>query len=341
MAKRGADLGRELLEAVELLRKLPRQRSQLEEARSLFRAFAKARPDLRCDLAIDQPPASNSVDYDLLIGDSAVGTIALSWRADRGNPWVVEYSDHWAANFVLSVNGLRTSIQSALLYLSGVLQRSPDLMRDLENKLLIEQAVLQDPPPVSESELDDSARAFFAVREARSSSEIANVLERLGLTMPALRELLRFNLRARKLRHKAAAKNARAYFNAHRDSFAEVTYVVAEAGTAATAKKIAAQAKRSSLWHLAKSAPEMLRSASLHRTFSRDLPAPLRNESAARVIGRIIGPDAQDGAFLLYSVLRRDRPQCNGATRERVEELVFEEWLEERRAKADIHWYWM
>jgi hypothetical protein len=57
-----------LSDAVALLRELPRQRSSVESAHARFKQFQNAHRGVRCDLLVDQPPASDKADYDILLG---------------------------------------------------------------------------------------------------------------------------------------------------------------------------------------------------------------------------------------------------------------------------------
>jgi len=124
-----AGVGPALAEALALLRELPRRRHGKRDARARFEQFKVAHPGLPCRLLIDERPGSDELDVDILLTIADAGTVALSWHADDGVPWTAHYADHWAANFVLTVDGLSTTIQSALLYLSARLQRRPDLGR--------------------------------------------------------------------------------------------------------------------------------------------------------------------------------------------------------------------
>ncbi|MGH9524288.1 MAG: TIGR04500 family putative peptide maturation system protein [Terriglobales bacterium] len=337
MKKQPKHLQESLGEAVDLLRNLPRERHAVEHARERFRSFQSAHPSLRCDLVVDQPPASNEVDYDLLLGDGDGGTVALSWRQRDGLPWVVNYSDHWAANFVLTVNNLRTSIQSALLYLNGVLQRTPDMMRELENKLLIEEEILRNPPDVSSRELDDVVHAFLAGRGLDSPPLLEKWLQEMGLTMAAVRELLRYNARVRKFRHNIAGKNARSYFKAHHDDFAQLTVVKVETRTRAAAASLARKARASTLWEAVQgAAPGVVTKATMSTAFVVDLPAGMRRSRA----GELIGPEAAGDGFSLTRFARRRPPHWDDVTREKIETILFDEWLLRRRQQSEIRWYW-
>src|SRR5687767_453939 len=105
------DLNGALAHAVSFLQELPRRREEVTDARARLEEFRQAHPGLRADLLVDQPPASPRADYDLLLGHPQGGTVALNWRADEGVPWAVDYADHWAANYVVTVNEKCVTVQ--------------------------------------------------------------------------------------------------------------------------------------------------------------------------------------------------------------------------------------
>src|SRR4051812_25408887 len=117
-----------LMHGILLLRGLPRRREEGAEARKGMDSFRTAPPGGRADLLVDKPPASRKVDYDLLLTHPDGGTVALTWRADEGIPWSVQYADHWAANYVVTVDADHVTVQEALLALKLAGRRHPDLM---------------------------------------------------------------------------------------------------------------------------------------------------------------------------------------------------------------------
>jgi hypothetical protein len=56
--------------------------------------------------------------------------------------------------------------------------------------------------------------------------------------------------------------------------------------------------------------------------------------------GEIVGPLQDGDAHLLCQVISRTRAQLDARTFAVIERLLFEVWLAERRATADIEWYW-
>src|SRR3954471_23223392 len=128
-----------VVHATEFLKSLPRTREQERSANELLNQFRSQHPDVRADLLMDQPPGSIRVDYDLLLGESDNGTLALSWRADNEDPWVVQYTEHWAANFVVTVNEHNVRVQDVLLLLKMIGQRDNRLLEDIVDQGLVFQ----------------------------------------------------------------------------------------------------------------------------------------------------------------------------------------------------------
>ena len=164
--------GQALSDSVALLQQLPRQRARVEDSRERFQRFRGSHPGMHCDLLVDQPPGSDTVDYDILLSTpNGAGTIALTWRPEQGLPWTVQYSDHWAADYVLSVNELHLSIQSALIYLDTVLDRRPHLREDLIDKLLTNEALDESPPAVAKREIDKAVNVTRTSRPGTRREE--------------------------------------------------------------------------------------------------------------------------------------------------------------------------
>ena len=119
-----------LSEGIALLRELVTEQPSARIALARVRKWRACHPGLRADLLIHQPPGSKAAQFDLLLGvpEDETSTIALSWSADCGEPWAIHYADHWASNYLVTVNDAPTTMQDALLYLRSVTGNYPDLM---------------------------------------------------------------------------------------------------------------------------------------------------------------------------------------------------------------------
>ena len=166
-------------------------RRETGAARATFQQFRDAHPGVRADLVIDRKPGAETVDYD-----------DPSWRRRKGVSTVVvvvaasttayrldtaQQADHWAANYVLTVNGRHTEIQSALLYLKAVLSkpvhdRKLDPMEELINGALILEAIEAAPPRLSEAEQQKAVDEYRVSLGLHSAATTRQWLAETGLT---------------------------------------------------------------------------------------------------------------------------------------------------------------
>jgi putative peptide maturation system protein len=335
-----AAFGRALAEAVTLLRELPRHRHAARAARSRFEQFKESYPGLPCRLLIDPKPGSDNVDFDILLTIQDAGSVALSWHPDDGVPWTALVADHWAANYVLTVNGASTSIQSALLYLSARLQRRPDLMRDLVDRSLIFAAIGDAPPEVDDAELEAAVDAFRTGQGLFSGAAMQRWLDDMQLTMETLEELVAQSLQLQKFKEAAVTAQVRPHFEAHRGDFDRLTVMRLDEMTRTSSRRVAEAWRRSKICPVfdRRRAPLRVPSGRLDTLFACDLPA----EFAGEPVGSVIGPVSRSGGkFWVGQVLGMEAARFDDATRERIGSLLFEAWLADRRSKAAIRWHWV
>ncbi len=328
-----------LSDSVQTLQELPRQRALVEDSRARFRRFRSSHPGVHCDLLVDQPPGSETVDYDILLSGPDGGTVAVTWRPDQGLPWTVQYSDHWAANYVLSVNELHVSIQSALIYLDTSLNRRPHLAEDLINQLLIQEAMNESPPTASGREIEKAVDDFRIHRGLYSAADTSLWLEKMSLTMEALRELLAQKVLARKLKKRVTASQAMYYFEAHRQDFDLLTLLRVWAPSKSIAVALGKAGRRSDLWTAInkRGLPLPSLNGELATVFARELP-PAFASAAPRTI---IGAERAPGGYQVGQVLQRRAARFDDRTRNTIEDLLFQEWLAERRKRATVRWHWL
>jgi putative peptide maturation system protein len=330
-----------LTHAVSLLRELPRGREEVPEARARLERFREAHPGIRADLLVDQPPASVRVDYDLLLGHPDGGTAALSWRADEGVPWSVQYADHWAANYVLTVNAQMLTIQQALLFLKLAGHRSPDLMTELVDQQVITQAIQEDPPPVSEAELQAAADEFRLASGLSSAEATRRWLEETRLSVARFQELLRGAVQARKLKERVTADRVEPYFEAHPERFDLVRFFRAEAPTEAVASRLATEAREQGL-----TAATRVEAAGIE---GRDLEAVLTSRRAHELPpvlatarpGEVVGPVAEGARHWVAELLDREPAQLDATIRAAIQDRLFREWLADQREQATVRWHWL
>jgi parvulin-like peptidyl-prolyl isomerase len=55
----------------------------------------------------------------------------------------------------------------------------------------------------------------------------------------------------------------------------------------------------------------------------------------------IIGPERSSDGYWVAQLLERRAGRLDGSTRARIEDLLFKDWLAERRKRATIRWHWI
>lgn len=329
-----------LADAASLLRELPRDRREAGAARASFQQFRDSHASVRADLVIDRKPGAETVDYDILLGAPQGGTVVVSWQPDDGVPWTPQQADHWAANYVLTVNGRHTAIQSALLYLKTVLNkpvqgRKLDPMEELINGALTLEGIEATPLHLSEAEQRQAVNEYRMSLGLHSADATRQWLEETGLTVQGLSELAHSRFCARKLRDRVTAHQARPYFNTHRRGFDGLTIFRVRMKSDAAAGKFARAARKAGFSRaVEKLIPEEGR---IESAYAHELSASF----AAAQPNAIVGPEETPEGHSVSTVLRRKPARFDTRTRARIHDLLFREWLAEQRAKATIRWHWM
>lgn len=331
-----------LSDALRFLKDLPRRREQEPTAWARLAAFRAAHPGLSADLVIDLPPGSEDVDFDLLLRQDDTGSVAIGWRPDRGDPWSVQYSEHWASNLVLSVNDVDLTIQDALLALrlgGGLIS---DLSKQLVDHCLIVAEILRRPPDISDEEAQGAADAFRLARGLGDSECTQRWLSESGLTLSRFEELIKTTLQLRKLKEGIPAQQARAFFEAHKEDFATVTLLRLQVPSDDVLPGLEGSLSNGEMVErlLSACADNPSLSVSIESGFAtyvlRSLPA-----ATSAPEGSFVGPGRNGGEYWCGRILRRCAPAWDPRSLAFVREHLFEAWLAEERAKARIVWHWL
>ena len=333
-------MDRALSAAAELLQRLPRGRHETRQARELFAGLKTSHPDLLPQLVAHPVPASDTVDYDVLLTRAGAGTLSLTWRADDGVPWAPEHADHWAANFVLSVDAFSVSIQSALLYLNGLMSQRPRVMERLVNRTLFDIAIAGEDIEVSDREVEAAVDAFRSTQGLFTGAATQQWLDERQLSMDALREMVRDTAIARKFKKGLTRDRIAPYFRAHRAEFDRVRVLRVENLPASSAQQFA------EAWRATRVCPALGGSPAVADCTARLdtwCATDLAPEFAVAAVGEIVGPVEweRDGKFAVGQVLSREAAVLDANTQARIHELLLDEWVAERRAAATIQWHWV
>jgi putative peptide maturation system protein len=331
------DLASVLADAVTLLRDLPRDRHAAPEARRRVAAWNQARPAVAVRLVVDAPPGSVRIDHDLLVTFPGVGTLALSWREDTGSPWLVCYADHWAANFVLTLDDeRRLTVQQALLLLRSVSDARPDLMTKMVDHLILEELGDDETLAASSSELQGAADQFRRNHGLTTAVATETWLAEHRLSEAALTEMIEQSVRIEKGKDRLGDARIAALFESDRPQFDRVQVVQVVLASSDRATVAAREARTHGLLGVVHGLA-MHETASVTTRFARDLPSSLKMAKP----GEIVGPILDGATCVLYQVLDRRAAQLDEETRALARQLVCDAWIAERRARAVVRWHWV
>lgn len=337
-----ADFGSTLEAAAALLRQLPRGYEDVREAQRRVMGWGARHQGAEAQLLVDHQPGTPEVEYDLLLRHPDGGMVALTWLEDGGLPWAVYYGDHWAANYVLTIDGEhRLTVQQALMQLRMAARTSPDLMESMVNHLILAQHAGDDALAPSEDELQAAADAFRQARGLRSAADTVRWLDEIRLPQAYFEAMLEMAVRIRKVKQRIAAGRVDAYFAAHHAEFDNVRLCEVRTPDRATAERLAAWAEDSGL--LAALDEQLRRpgTAPLDGQVTTRRAAELAPELRDAAPGAIVGPYADGAQWVVAQIAGRQAAQLDEQARLAVEEAVCREWLAEQRATADIRWHWL
>jgi putative peptide maturation system protein len=335
------DFGTVLAEGAAFLRTLPRRRGDDADARALMADWCAAHPGVDADLAIDQPPGSTRIDFDLLVEHPDGGTIALTWRPDDGLPWEVCYADHHAADSVLSVNGHNVTIQQAMRTLRMAADTDRLVATGLVDQALMLQIVEADKAPVTPSELQAASDRFRRQAGLLTADAMTRWLGELGMTQAQFEALLETTVKIRRLRHRVTSDGIEPYFQAHRRDYDRIRYFDMSAGASETAERLATNAGQGAgllgaCQNLLARCPSLDIRADLNSGFAATVAEPLR----AAAPGSVVGPYRNGERFHIAQVIGRSEAVLDGETAAIIRETLYQEWLAGQRENAMIVWHW-
>ncbi|MER7503382.1 TIGR04500 family putative peptide maturation system protein [Nonomuraea pusilla] len=336
----------DLADAVALLRGLPTARESVDDAHRLVRIWGGQRPWLRAQLAVDEPPGTTRVGYDLLLEHPEGGSVALSAEADDGVPWLVDHSTHWAAAQILSVDGIGLSIAAALSTIRALGTHDRQLHERLVDHRILLSELEDDTRPPTADETQRAADEFRRRRGLTSRARTLDWLAEAGMSEEAFWNHVETQARIARVRERFAGEPARRHLAAHPEEFtlrraawvtgprADVLRDLVDGPVAGLMSRFAAAPATAQEAGRPGQGPRLEAATML----TSRLPEPLRTVPA----GAAIGPVPYDGGHLagvVYEVVPPD-PEAR-ETLDAARDAAFQAWLDERRRSSEIRWYWL
>lgn len=332
-----------LCATLDYLRDLSRDRIGPHEARTLLQGLRSRYPETRIDLLSEEEACDRSVHYDALLHCAGEGTVSLSFCPEQTLPWPLRGVQRWSEMNLVRVNATILKVDQAVAMLDFMWDDAAMLKR-LVHACLIREALDQDPVTPTDEELQRALNAFRRVHRLYKAEDMYHWMEQRCLTQEKLECLVTELAEVAALRNRVTAGRVEEYFARHHADFDTVSLAQFAIADQATAQRIGEQVRNGELdfytaaeqCFLAAGPTEYPCLTTVRRS-QISLGLSIAFDSAP---GTILGPQRSNEKYLLARVLSHSAAPLNEPTRAAIQELLFEEWLEERRKNSSIEWYW-
>jgi putative peptide maturation system protein len=331
------------IELLEALIALADQGVEPQEARARIQELGARHPQARIDLVWDRESYEDRAHYDALLEHEGRGTISLAFCPDRGLPWPLRGVQRWSEYELLRVNQSLLRVDEAIDLIDFVWNEEP-LLRRLIDTCLMRETLEKEPIEVSDQELQAAMDEFRAARGLHSREQMLAWMKDRGLDLSRLEQHLEWETMKAHLRRKVVAHRVEGYFATARSTLDVVDFAELVFEDPAEASQVADRLRRGTADFFAIAAEAFVQRGGRARLFtraSRDELAP----AAAQALfgagtGAIVGPVLVDRTSRIYRVLALRPAELDRATRDRIEQKLFDEWMAERRSSARIEWNW-
>jgi putative peptide maturation system protein len=337
-----------VVDGLDYLLGLQREGVRPDEASVRLQAVRGRHPDLAIDLLAEEESYDQSVHYDVLFRHAGEGTVSLSYCPDRALPWPLRGVHRWSDADLVRVNANVLTVDQAIACLDFIWDEAPIIER-LINLCLIQEELAREPITLSDAELQEAMDKFRSAKKLFKAEDTLRWLERHGMTHESLERYVANDALLARLRDRIAADGVEQYFRQHPGDFDTARVARLEVADERRARELAEQIRAGRLDFLAaaercffeaaeRGAPPK---AGLLAVIERRQAAPaLREQLFAAAPGQLIGPVPIETGHALLRVLAIVPARLDGRTRAVIKDILFDDWLAERRRAARIEWCW-
>jgi parvulin-like peptidyl-prolyl isomerase len=233
---------------------------------------------------------------------------------------------------IASLPGVSLSLDQLLRTLHAQGRLRPLAAEALAGQLM-QQEARQAGLTVTAEELQAAANAFRRTHALHTAAATHALLAGQGLTADDFAARLEGRLLAAKLKQHQTADRADEYFSARRTGFERLCVAQLLVGRDDLARELASQVRDEG-----RGLEEVAREHGLlvvrHRLFLQDLNGPLAEPLASAGAGELVGPIATPEGFALIVVEERRPAELDAATRQRIQDELFDHWLAGRMSEA-------
>jgi putative peptide maturation system protein len=324
-----------------------RNRTWPEEASAHLRLLQQQYPSTAIDLLWEEEEYGQSVHYDALLHLDGEGTVSLSFCPEHTLPWPMRGVHRSSEADLVRVNNTVLKIDQAISCLDFIWDEAR-IIDHLVNFCLVREALNKDPIEPSDAELQLAMDGFRRAHRLYKVEDVHRWMERHGMSHGKLERLVAGQVMIAKLRDRVTAGRVEAYFKEHQADF-DSAYCARidfpdEEGAHRTCKQI-----RTGVMDFYEAAQQRFLAAACSGRLSGEIFAVVLRQQASpelrtavfnAIPGTVLGPIRTGEGYAVVRVLSFVPACLDERTHRAITDILFEEWLAERRQAATIEWYW-
>jgi putative peptide maturation system protein len=254
----------------------------------------------------------------------------------------------WSDADLLRVNAYVLKVDEAIAFLDFVWEEAA-IANQLVNQCVIREELAREPIVLTDAEVQDAFDQFRAAKKLLKSEDTLRWLEHNGMTHESLERFVTDNRLIDKLRDRVAAHRVDEYFRLHNRDFDTVRIARIEVADEGNARKLADQIGDGALDFFSVAERCFLEAANCGAVLPSDLFAIIERRQTTPAIGelifaaapgQLIGPVPSEHGYTLFRVFSINPARLDEGVRSAIKNILFEEWLAERRQAAQIEWCW-
>ncbi|HEX5597216.1 MAG TPA: TIGR04500 family putative peptide maturation system protein [Micromonosporaceae bacterium] len=289
--------------------------------------YADARLDLLHDREVD-----GTVSYNLLIRGFA-GTVSVAFSPAPTAPWPLRGAMHYTENRLLRVGTTELAVGEALGALDYLWDNAGVLTR-LIDTCIIKAELEREPIHLDDTQIQQAADAFRRAKGLLTAEQTTRWLEIVGLDQNGFVEVVTNAATAAALRQRVTAGRVESWLAEHREDQATLTVAWVDAADPHGSAPLPAD--RAAALTVVAEAIQHGQPAGLLRMAAGDAPQELRSAAVGECVTTTI-----HGTPARAVVLDRLPVEIDDEARRHAERVLFDQWLADARADADIEWFWL
>ncbi len=317
------------------------------DAANRLRRIEARHPRTQLRLLWQDMGADEHFHYDALLRlPQGGGTLSLGFCRELSVPWLMQGARRWNDGDLLRVGDSVLTVDQAIAHLDCLSEDSPMAPR-LVDACLVHAELGRHPVEVSDAELQRAMDGLRRAHRLYTSADTHRWMERRGIEHADLERLAADHAALAGLRSRITAGRVSEHFAQHHADFdtACIAQIACPTRGAAQQTYSDIQAGRVDFFqaaqHRFRQAAERGNAiqANLFQTLRRGRePSALSSQVFDAAAGDLLSPIDCDDGCLVVRVLSLAEAGLDDATHDLIQRLLFDQWLEQQRASADIEW---